>query len=978
MSLARLSPWLWRALRATLLYSALLLMLAVGMLLFSEVAPRWLWQQTRTALPSLTIEAISGTVAGGLRVQTLSWRNDALAIRANDLALSLSFTELLSGRFALDTLQARQFNISSLKASEPSILTPPSISLPIPWALKQVSVDRLQWSALGAEPVVITALAAMVQGQGSDIQLPSLSGAYGDWYMAADAQLALREQWPLQAKITLRSDVLAPQRIDMSGDLSALNIRSRGPANYPLALDVSVNVLLPTLPFRGRLAWPLWQPPGQADWRLAAGAMTFAGSTEQGELALALQANLLEDAALAWPKKVPRRAQLAGPLRWHTQDGQRRAELNWQGKLGNAPWHLAGHYDQAALAKSVLNMAVADARLSIAGWPASGLRASINVPVLQRFQRQFRGALQASGQWQGAWLDGHGRLQARLRNFGQDALLINDATLMLAGRITQHQLALTVASKPAQLTLRASGGLSPSNRWRGKLTEVTVTPAQGRWQLMRAADLQLSAQKSHLAQACWQQTARQLSPWQVCTEADLTPHQWLATLTAEAPQGGMLRANLRRDPQASAAALDADIRWQAINLAAIPVALPEGLAFQGHSDGSVRISGSLEQPMLSGQWHVAASLGWPRYGLSWPSIVADGQLTGRSSRWQAAIRDSSDGQLSLTGDASWQPDILVQMQLRGQQLAFAYAPWVTGSVSPSMVLSWQQQRLSIEGELLVDKADITLKSLAASAPKPSADVVVVRDRQGRLLALSEQPAGLPLSMHMRVLLGERVTLSGYGLDAGLRGQLLLTQSPNTALAATGEISLKPNAQFAAYGQRLNIAQGRLLFTGPLNTPDIRLNASREVDGVTVGVNVIGQAPKPSVTLTSDSPLSQDEILSYLVLGRSLGNNAEPSAADKQALALSAALNLTGKTGAIGVLGQRLGISDFAIATQGSSDATEVAVSGRLSPKLWLSIGRGVFQPSQSVTVRYQINRRLSLEALSALESAITLFYSWRF
>ena len=79
-----------------------------------------------------------------------------------------------------------------------------------------------------------------------------------------------------------------------------------------------------------------------------------------------------------------------------------------------------------------------------------------------------------------------------------------------------------------------------------------------------------------------------------------------------------------------------------------------------------------------------------------------------------------------------------------------------------------------------------------------------------------------------------------------------------------------------------------------------------------------------------------------------------------------------------MLGERLGLSDLTIGTQGDSDSTEVAVSGRLSEKVWLSIGRGVFQPSQSVTVRYQINRRLSLEALSALESAITLFYSWRF
>ena len=408
------------------------------------------------------------------------------------------------------------------------------------------------------------------------------------------------------------------------------------------------------------------------------------------------------------------------------------------------------------------------------------------------------------------------------------------------------------------------------------------------------------------------------------------------------------------------------------------MALPEGLAFAGRSDGEIRASGTLDKPVLTGQWSLGANLSWPRYGLEWPELVVDGRLAGQRATWTANVKDSSNGQLAITGEATWQPDIRVKTQISGGAMAFAYAPWVQGKVSPALDIAWLDEQLTINGEVVVNKADITLKSLAAGAPKPSSDVVIVRNRSGREIALSDTPNGLPLNLRVRVVLGEGITLTGYGLDAGLRGQLLLTQTPNTALAANGEISLKPDAKFAAYGQRLTIEQGRLLFAGPLTTPDIRLTASREIDGIKVGVNVIGQAPKPAITLTSDSPMSQDEILSYLVLGRSLGNKQETSAADKQALALSAALNLTGKTGAIGMLGERLGLSDLTIGTQGDSDSTEVAVSGRLSEKVWLSIGRGVFQPSQSVTVRYQINRRLSLEALSALESAITLFYSWRF
>ncbi|MBP9046477.1 MAG: translocation/assembly module TamB domain-containing protein, partial [Moraxellaceae bacterium] len=48
------------------------------------------------------------------------------------------------------------------------------------------------------------------------------------------------------------------------------------------------------------------------------------------------------------------------------------------------------------------------------------------------------------------------------------------------------------------------------------------------------------------------------------------------------------------------------------------------------------------------------------------------------------------------------------------------------------------------------------------------------------------------------------------------------------------------------------------------------------------------------------------------------------------------------------------------------------------PDLYLSYGVGVFTPVNTITMRYQIRPRLYLEAVSALENAIDLFYNFRF
>ena len=76
-------------------------------------------------------------------------------------------------------------------------------------------------------------------------------------------------------------------------------------------------------------------------------------------------------------------------------------------------------------------------------------------------------------------------------------------------------------------------------------------------------------------------------------------------------------------------------------------------------------------------------------------------------------------------------------------------------------------------------------------------------------------------------------------------------------------------------------------------------------------------------------------------------------------------------------GSRLGVQDFALGTEGDSSGTKVAISGRLTSKLFISFGIGLFDQSQAVKLRYKLSPKLSLEALSSMESAITLFYTFR-
>jgi translocation and assembly module TamB len=52
----------------------------------------------------------------------------------------------------------------------------------------------------------------------------------------------------------------------------------------------------------------------------------------------------------------------------------------------------------------------------------------------------------------------------------------------------------------------------------------------------------------------------------------------------------------------------------------------------------------------------------------------------------------------------------------------------------------------------------------------------------------------------------------------------------------------------------------------------------------------------------------------------------------------------------------------------------VVASGKLTDRLTLRYGVGVFEPANTVALRYQLTKRIFLEAASGLASSLDVFY----
>jgi len=120
------------------------------------------------------------------------------------------------------------------------------------------------------------------------------------------------------------------------------------------------------------------------------------------------------------------------------------------------------------------------------------------------------------------------------------------------------------------------------------------------------------------------------------------------------------------------------------------------------------------------------------------------------------------------------------------------------------------------------------------------------------------------------------------------------------------------------------------------------------------------------------PLYQDGQLSIL------GNNTNTGSDNTLLTSAALSLGIKGGQGLASGIGTALGVKDVTLDAEGTGDDTRFTVSGYLTPSLYLRYGVGVFTPVNKVTLRYKLNKNLYLEAVSSLESALDLFYNFKF
>jgi len=388
----------------------------------------------------------------------------------------------------------------------------------------------------------------------------------------------------------------------------------------------------------------------------------------------------------------------------------------------------------------------------------------------------------------------------------------------------------------------------------------------------------------------------------------------------------------------------------------------------GTANADLNLSGPLQAPAIRGsaRWS-AGQLTVPRWGFLIEGIEAEASSPDGNQLVIRATGQVGDGQIEVDGvsqldaAARWP----TELRIRGERLQAVRIPEAEIVVSPDLTVWAALPNLDVSGTFLIPYGRILLDALPPQAVEASPDVVV-----HGIDALEERDRPLIMRADIRVELGDDVRYAGQGLDVGLSGAMQVMYESGRSAVASGALNL--SGEYSAYGQTLQIDQGRLLFTGPLDNPTLDVRAVRRVDGITAGVQLAGTVNAPVTRVFSEPAMSEADALSYLLFGRSLSNSEAQETATLESAAVS--MGLRQALPIIQRVGETLGFDEFSVQTT-TADTGELMAGKRIGPRLYIRYSYGLFNRIGGLLMRFSLSERLSLETRSGDNRAMDLIYT---
>jgi translocation and assembly module TamB len=542
----------------------------------------------------------------------------------------------------------------------------------------------------------------------------------------------------------------------------------------------------------------------------------------------------------------------------------------------------------------------------------------------------------------------------------------------LCGSLDHDSAHDSVALSAGNLPLQAlTAGIANDTRFTGRLSlQATASRrADGPWLATLAAALD-EAQAHHLLRGGRSEDFA-LGAGRV--QAGLDGTGLALQVSLDAGTGGSIEGQLhatRTTADWPQWPLEGALKLQTHSLGFIDSYVAQVDRVAGQLAANLAISGNFGAPQFNGELDVShAEVDAYQVNLALREVNFAARLHDNVLQLEGSANAGADGQGRFDGEIAWRASLPYgHLHLAGENLRIVNVPEARIQASPDVRIALAGRRIDVTGTVTVPYARLLRPDQLANAVRASGDEVIVNAG-----AAPRGPA-FDVFSDLTLKLGDRVTIDTYGLAGRLSGSLRTVTDESGFNHGTGELEVE-EGKYTAYGRKLDIERGRLLFSGgPLGDPGIDLRAVKKFPDITAGVNVRGTLRSPRMTFFADPPVSQSQIVSLLLAGgslESLQNSTDPT---QRSSAARNNMLLQGSAMLFQQFGDRVGLDDVSVESTLKND-TSLVLGRYLSPRLYVSYGISLIEAINTIKVRYTIGDHWTVKTEAGSARSADLVYT---
>lgn len=442
------------------------------------------------------------------------------------------------------------------------------------------------------------------------------------------------------------------------------------------------------------------------------------------------------------------------------------------------------------------------------------------------------------------------------------------------------------------------------------------------------------------------------------------------------------------DPYKDDKPIAGSMTLNALNLAMVRPFFPAMRVLEGEINMAGGIGGTLRRPLFYGNANLAdGRIALAEVPLSFNDLNVLAQVQGTSATLAGEFV-SGGGQGKLAGELDWQGDVQAKFSIQGDKLAVSQPPLLSAQISPHLeiVARPKQKYVDIKGVVSIPSATLRPPESSDEVIGLSPDVTVIdRRATGNIDDILQKVTPWSINADVGLDLGDDVVFRGFGARLPLAGAVHVTQNGQGVAQGRGMVQVSERTAVEFLGQKLDLNYAQIRFNGNLKNPRLSIEGVREIDGQTVGVRVTGSVASPDIQVFNDAGLSEQQAMNALATGSlsefgatQISEQGFRSQVTNSLAVAGLSLGLKSTHGVTNEIGRALGLESLVVDASGSADDANVNVTGYISPDLYIRYGVGVFNAQSSLSMRYQLTRRVYIEATSATERIVDVVYRWRF